>query len=142
MTSGFQVTRWRRSFSEPPPPIKARRKKRAQGSAPSSPSARTPPSRLSEDDSPYHPKLVLPSAEREGSSFATAVLQDPKYRDIPKKNLPLAEHAQPVCSRALAGVPYPRKLLEGQLCWCRSLALTIQRVLPFWRCRPHTRKLK
>eukprot|EP00439_Symbiodinium_sp_Y106_P034671 s3244_g4.t1 len=56
-----QVTRWRRSFSEPPPPIK--------------------------DDSPYHPKL------------------DPKYRDIPKKNLPLAE----------------------------SLALTIQRVLPFWR---------
>jgi len=56
-----QVTQWRRSFSEPPPPIK--------------------------DDSPYHPKL------------------DPKYRDIPKKNLPLAE----------------------------SLALTIQRVLPFWR---------
>ncbi|CAE7192762.1 gpmA [Symbiodinium pilosum] len=56
-----QVTQWRRSFSEPPPPIK--------------------------DDSPYHPKL------------------DPKYKDIPKKKLPLAE----------------------------SLALTIQRVLPFWR---------
>lgn len=67
-----QVTKWRRSYAVPPPPIK--------------------------DDNPYHPKL------------------DPKYKNIPKKQLPLSE----------------------------SLATTIDRVLPFFRqtIAPQLRKGK